>query len=105
MGAGFRVAGVSVLGWGFEVPAEKGGCQNYGPILGTLNIRCRITIRTQKGTLIFHPYDLRGLGFRPKPGLGHDLELLVLGFRGLGFRGLGVECLFPKGPMYRYRRM
>ena len=29
-----------------------GGCQNYGPFLGTLNNRCRIIIRTQKGTLI-----------------------------------------------------
>ena len=29
-----------------------GGCQNYGPLLGTLNIRCRIIIRTQKGTII-----------------------------------------------------
>ena len=32
-----------------------GGCQNYGPFLGTLNIRCRIIIRTQKGTLILIP--------------------------------------------------
>ena len=29
-----------------------GSCQNYGPFLGTLNNRCRIIIRTQKGTLI-----------------------------------------------------
>ena len=29
-----------------------GGCQNYGPFLGTLNIRCRITIGIQKGTII-----------------------------------------------------
>ena len=29
-----------------------GGCQNYSPVLGTRNIRCRIIIRTQKGTLI-----------------------------------------------------
>ena len=29
-----------------------GGCQNYGPFLGTLNLRCRMKIRTQKGTLI-----------------------------------------------------
>ena len=29
-----------------------GGCQNYGPLLGTLNIRCRIMIRTHKGTII-----------------------------------------------------
>ena len=30
----------------------KGGCQNYGPFLGTLNNRCRIIIGTQKGTII-----------------------------------------------------
>ena len=29
-----------------------GGCQNYGPFLGTLNNRCRIIIGTQKGTII-----------------------------------------------------
>ena len=29
-----------------------GGCQNYGPLLGTLNIRGRIIIGTQKGTII-----------------------------------------------------
>ena len=29
-----------------------GGCQNYGPYLGTLNIRCRIIIGTQRGTII-----------------------------------------------------
>ena len=29
-----------------------GSCQNYGSFLGTLNIRCRIEIRTQKGTII-----------------------------------------------------
>ena len=28
-----------------------GGCQNYGPFLGTLHIRCRIIIGIQKGTL------------------------------------------------------
>ena len=36
-----------------------GGCQNYGPFLGTLNIRCRILIGIQKGTLIDnHPHNL-----------------------------------------------
>ena len=30
---------------------HMGGCQNYGPFLGTLNNRCRIIIGTQKGTL------------------------------------------------------
>ena len=29
-----------------------GGCQNYGPLLGTLNIRGRIIIGIQKGTII-----------------------------------------------------
>ena len=30
-----------------------GGCQNYDPFLVTLNIRCRIIIGIQKGTIIF----------------------------------------------------
>ena len=29
-----------------------GSCQNHGPFLGTLNSRCRIILRTQKGTII-----------------------------------------------------
>ena len=29
-----------------------GGCQNYGPFLGTLNIRCQIILGIQKGTII-----------------------------------------------------
>ena len=29
-----------------------GGYQKYGPFLGTLNIRCRTRIETQKGTII-----------------------------------------------------
>ena len=29
-----------------------GCCQNYGPFLGTLNIRCRIIIGIQTGTII-----------------------------------------------------
>ena len=28
------------------------GCQNYGPFLGTLNIRCRTIIGIQKWTII-----------------------------------------------------
>ena len=32
--------------------SSMGGCQNYGPFLGTLNIRGRIIIGTQKGTII-----------------------------------------------------
>ena len=29
-----------------------GGCHNYGPFLGTLDIRCRTIIGTQTGTII-----------------------------------------------------
>ena len=32
--------------------SHMGGCQNYGPFLGTLNIRCRIIIGIQKWTII-----------------------------------------------------
>ena len=31
---------------------DMGGCQNYGPFLGILVIRCRIIIVIQKGTII-----------------------------------------------------
>ena len=31
---------------------HMGSCQNYGPFLGTLNIRCRTILRTQRGTII-----------------------------------------------------
>ena len=38
-----------------------GGCQNYGPFLGTLNIRCRIMIGIQKWDHNFdnHQYYLK----------------------------------------------
>ena len=32
--------------------SDLGGCQNYGPFLGTLDVRCRTIIGTQKGTII-----------------------------------------------------
>ena len=31
---------------------HMGGCQNYVPFLGTLEIRCRIKIGIRKGTII-----------------------------------------------------
>ena len=43
-------SGIQVFVLTFAV--EMGGCQNYGPFLGALNNRCRITIGTQKGTII-----------------------------------------------------
>ena len=41
-----------------------GGCQNYGPFLGSLNTRCRIIIGTQKRdhNLDNHPYAILLLG-------------------------------------------
>ena len=36
-----------------QVPKNQmGGCQNYGPFLGTQNIRCRTIIGTPKGSII-----------------------------------------------------
>ena len=51
-----------------------GWCQNYGPFLGTLNIRCRIIIGTQKGTEILTTTHIP----KPliaKPGDGDLLEI------------------------------
>ena len=50
-----------------QVVTYMGGCQNYGPFLGTLNIRGRIIIGTQKGTIILTTthillHALQGLG-------------------------------------------
>ena len=41
-----------------------GGCQIYGPFWGTLNIRCRIILGIQKGTIIL----TATLMFRKKGG-------------------------------------
>ena len=38
-----------------------GGCQNYGPFLGTLNIRCRTIMGAQKGTIILTTTQMRPL--------------------------------------------
>ena len=39
------------LGVRHQLPAvdDMGGCQNYGPLLGPLNTRCRMILGTQKG--------------------------------------------------------
>ena len=63
-----------------------GGCQNYGPFLGTPNIRCRIIIGIQKRDHNFdnHPY--------PKP-------LSLNGVWGLG--GFGFSCLVAASKAWR----
>ena len=40
------------LGGKGTIYIHTGGCQNYGPFLGTLNIGCRTIIGIQKGTII-----------------------------------------------------
>ena len=42
---------------------HMGGCQNYGPFLGTLNMRGRIIKGTPKRTIILTTTHI-GLGFR-----------------------------------------
>ena len=39
-----------------------GGWQNYGPFLGTLNMRCRIIIGIQNGTIILTTTHMGGQG-------------------------------------------
>ena len=39
-----------VKGKMLQVHLQMGGCQNYGPLLGPLDTRCSIILRTQKGT-------------------------------------------------------
>ena len=48
---GFRLGGYTLYVYVY-IYIYMGGCQNYGPFLGTLNIRCRIIIGIQKGTII-----------------------------------------------------
>ena len=56
-----------------------GGCQNYGPFLGTLNIRRRIIIGIQKGTIILTTTQINHWVAAFTPGLGlAGFELGVL---------------------------
>ena len=66
------------------------GCQNDGPFLGTLNIRCRIMVGTQRGTIILttsHISCSKYLG--PRPLI--QIEVLGLRVQGSGFGGLGLK--------------
>ena len=54
-----------------------GSCQNYGPFWGTLNIRCRIIIRTQNGNIILTTTHM-------------DLGWLVMGFALPVIKGMGI---------------
>ena len=68
-----------------------GGCQNYGPFWGTLNIWCRIIIGTQKGTIILtttHSMtdQMRPLAEAPARSIerGRDFSVSVLKAYSLG---------------------
>ena len=64
-----------------------GGWQNYGPFLGTLNIRCRIIIETQKGTIILTSTPcIEGVPERPLKGYEKKGE------RGVRVRGWGLRA-------------
>ena len=52
-----------------------GGCQNYGSFLGTLNIRCRIIIGTQRGTIILTTTQYGLFGFVSVTGLHRAWDL------------------------------
>ena len=58
------------------------GCQNYGPFLGTLNIRGRIIIGTQKGTIILTTSHMGTIQHRTSKAVPasicHILSLMVL---------------------------
>ena len=48
-----RIQGLGFGGLAFDFgEIHMGGCQHYGPFWGTLDIRGRIIIGTQKGTII-----------------------------------------------------
>ena len=71
-----RAIGFGML-WRFE-SNSVGGCQNYGPFLGTLTIRGRIILRTQKGPLFWRTTHVasraRDLKVRAKEPSGHYLR-------------------------------
>ena len=46
--------------------AYMGSCQNYGPFLGTVNIRCRNIIRTQKRPIILRTTHILSSNFAPR---------------------------------------
>ena len=45
-----------------DLGIHMGSWQNYGPSLGTLNMRCRIILRTQSGTIILTTTHMGGGG-------------------------------------------
>ena len=70
------------------------GCQNYGPFLGTLNIRCRIIIGIQKGTIILTTTQMAVEATNPhtRTIVGGSWDLVAIRVEGFRFmRGLQVH--------------
>ena len=51
MALGFQILSCADSDPGNKTIGKPGGCQNYGPFLGTLNIRCQTIVGTQKGIM------------------------------------------------------
>ena len=68
---------------------RAGGCQNYGPFMGALNIRCRIMLRTQSRTIIWITTHMGSSlnWLRALRGLGLGSRVQSLGIQGR-YRGL-----------------
>ena len=64
---------------------HMGGCQNYGPFLGTLNIRRRIIIGIQKGTISLTTIHMCQKLNSSKGGC-------IEGYRGLKLKGGLIEA-------------
>ena len=62
-----------------------GSCQNYGPFLGTLNIRYRIILGTQRGTLILTTTHMGGYqNYGPFLGPCYNTAPNILGYPNRG---------------------
>ena len=54
------LAGNISEGRGVCCKVHADGCQNCGPLLGRLNTRCRVILRTKKGTIILGTTHVHG---------------------------------------------
>ena len=77
-----------------ETELQMGGCQNYGPFLGTVNIRCLIIIGIQEGTIIvtttqvdslIKDYNLNWPAFRLQIGFREGRLFWIVRMRLQGF--------------------
>ena len=69
-----------------------GGCQNYGPFLGTLNISCRIIVGIRNGTTILTTTHI-GNYYRVIKGDTRSLDYGTYAWSPSGLRALTVRFL------------